>query len=87
MKTNTEIKDGKSYVSVEGSINSANAPEFEEALAAVPGETDGLNSWMPRIWNTFPAPGCGSSSAPKSVAEKSCSASSMCIPRYRISLM
>ena len=42
MKTNTEIKDGKSYVSVEGSINSANAPEFEEALAAVPGETDGL---------------------------------------------
>ena len=42
MKTNTEIKDGKSYVSAEGSINSANAPEFEEALAAVPGETDGL---------------------------------------------
>ena len=36
MKTNTEIKDGKSYVSVEGSINSANAPEFEEALEALP---------------------------------------------------
>jgi len=86
MKTNTEIKDGKSYVSVEGSINSANAPEFEEALAAVPGETDGLILDAENL-EYISSAGCGSSSAPKSVAEKSCSASSMCIPRYRISLM
>lgn len=42
MKTEIEIRDGTTFVSVNGKINSANADEFEKALSDTPGNTDSV---------------------------------------------
>ena len=42
LKTSLEIKDGYAYITAEGSVNSANAAEFGNALAAVPEDITGV---------------------------------------------
>ncbi len=42
MQATVEIKNNMTYVSVEGSINSANSPQFGEVLSSAPGDTDGI---------------------------------------------
>ena len=42
MNTNIEIKENMTYVSVTGSINSANAQQFGDALLVAPGDTEGV---------------------------------------------
>lgn len=42
METKIEKKDNLSIISLDGSINSQNAPEFEKAVIAEPGESDGI---------------------------------------------
>lgn len=42
MQTNIEIRDNVAYVRAVGNINSANAQQFGDALAAAPGDTEGV---------------------------------------------